>query len=273
MMQPSAYYTPLLRLGVDELPEATIYTDGACLNNPGGPGGIGAIIQHSGETLEISKGYPAASEGEPQVTNNRMEMLACVEALRTLEEPSSVTLYSDSELVVYCAMGEWKRKANLDLWAVLNPLLERHSVTFKWVKGHAGNKLNNRCDELAGEAASQQRFAMVQSRLLLFLAGRNEGSFGARQESRGTRQKTTESVYRASRPGQPVGAYRQYRVARFVSFHTHYEKSSMEPRRVDPSIGPLIREPNARESKTHPEVVDWLSTCRSRSLTDRANKA
>jgi len=153
MMQPNTCYTPLLRLGIEELPEATIHTDGACLNNPGGPGGIGAIIQQNEKTIEISKGYPAANEGEPRVTNNRMEMLACIEALRTLEESSSVTLYSDSQIVVNCAMGAWKRKANLDLWAEFDSLLERHSVTFQWVKGHADNRLNNRCDELAGEAA------------------------------------------------------------------------------------------------------------------------
>ena len=86
-----------------------------------------------------------------------MEMLACIEALKTLEEPSNVTLYSDSQIVVNCATGAWKRKSNLDLWAVLNPLLERHSVTFQAVKGHANNRLNNRCDALAGEAASQKK--------------------------------------------------------------------------------------------------------------------
>ena len=82
-----------------------------------------------------------------------MEMLACIEALKTLEEPSNVLLCSDSQLVIKCAMGAWKRKANLDLWAEFDSLLERHSVTFQWVKGHADNRLNNRCDELAGEAA------------------------------------------------------------------------------------------------------------------------
>lgn len=68
-----------------------------------------------------------------------------------------MTLYSDSLLVVNCASGKWKRKANLDLWAILNPLLKRHAVTFKWVKGHASNKRNIRCDELAGEAAKRAR--------------------------------------------------------------------------------------------------------------------
>ena len=88
-----------------------------------------------------------------------MEMLACIEALKTLEEPSKVLLCSDSQIVVNCAMGAWKRKANLDLWAVFNLLLERHSVTFKWVKGHADNELNDRCDELAREAASECKAA------------------------------------------------------------------------------------------------------------------
>jgi ribonuclease HI len=130
-----------------------IYTDGSCLKNPGGPGGIGAIIQQNGKRTEISKGYPIATEGEPVVTSVRMEIQACIEALDSLREPSDVTLYSDSLLVVNCASGKWKRKANLDLWALLNPLLEEYKVKFYWVKGHADNKMNNRCDELAGEAA------------------------------------------------------------------------------------------------------------------------
>lgn len=137
----------------NRIPKVKIYTDGSCLTNPGGPGGIGAIIQRNGKTIEISKGYPVAVDGEPQATNNRMEMLACIEALRTLKEPSEVTLYSDSLLVIKCATGIWKQKKNLDLWAEFNPLLKKHSVNFRWVKGHAKNESNNRCDELAGDAA------------------------------------------------------------------------------------------------------------------------
>ena len=82
-----------------------------------------------------------------------MEIQACIEALDSLREPSDVTLYSDSMLVVNYASGKWKRKANLDLWTLFNPLLKKHKMTFKWVKGHASNKRNIRCDELAGEAA------------------------------------------------------------------------------------------------------------------------
>jgi ribonuclease HI len=136
-------------------PKATIYTDGSCLTNPGGPGGIGAIVQQNGKKTEISKSYLIAKKGEPTITSVRMEIQACIEALDSLGEPSDVTLYSDSKLVVNCASGKWKRKANLDLWARLNPLLERHAVTFKWVRGHASNKWNIRCDELAGEAANE----------------------------------------------------------------------------------------------------------------------
>ncbi len=80
-------------------PKATIYTDGACLTNPGGPGGIGAIIYRNGKTLEISKGYPVAKNGEPELTSVRMEIQACIEALDSLREPSDVTLYSDCLLV------------------------------------------------------------------------------------------------------------------------------------------------------------------------------
>ena len=73
-----------------KLPTVKIYTDGACLRNPGGPGGIGAIIQQNGKKTEISKGYPIAKNGEPEVTNNRMEIQAIIEGLKSLKEPSSI---------------------------------------------------------------------------------------------------------------------------------------------------------------------------------------
>ena len=133
-----------------KLPTVKIYTDGACLWNPGGPGGIGAIVQQNEKTVEISKGYPIAMNEEPQVTNDRMEILACIEPLRTLKEPSEVKLYSDFKLVINCATWKWKRKKNHDLWALFDPLLEKHKVKFEWLKGHASNKWNNRADELAG---------------------------------------------------------------------------------------------------------------------------
>ena len=134
--------------------KVTIYTDGACSGNPG-PGGWGAILMYGEHKKELSG-------GEPSTTNNRMELIAVITALEVLKEACKVTLYTDSQYVANAInMGwleswrqkGWKRKGgevkNLDLWAKLVPLLEKHKVTFEWVKGHSDNEFNNRCDELA----------------------------------------------------------------------------------------------------------------------------
>jgi ribonuclease HI len=134
--------------------QVTIYTDGACSGNPG-PGGWGAVLMYGDKKKELSG-------GEAQTTNNRMELSGVITALETLREPCKVELYTDSQYIVN-AINEgwllswqkrgWRRKEgavkNLDLWQKLLPLLETHMVTFNWVKGHAENEYNNRCDELA----------------------------------------------------------------------------------------------------------------------------
>lgn len=131
-----------------------IYTDGACSGNPG-PGGWGAILIYGEHRREMSG-------GERSTTNNRMELTAAIEALSALKEPCSVELYTDSQYLSnavnlgwingWKAKG-WKRKdgevKNPDLWKRLDALLETHAVDIFWVKGHAENELNNRCDELA----------------------------------------------------------------------------------------------------------------------------
>lgn len=134
--------------------EVTIYTDGACSGNPG-PGGWGAILTYNGHEKELSG-------GEAETTNNRMELLAVISALRALKEACKIELYTDSQYIEK-AMNEgwlkswkaknWKRKGgelkNVDLWQELDGLLSLHSITFRWVKGHADNNYNNRCDALA----------------------------------------------------------------------------------------------------------------------------
>ena len=133
----------------------TIYTDGACSGNPG-PGGWGAILEWQGHEKELSG-------GEAQTTNNRMELTAVLTALRLLKEPCTVELYSDSKYVVDAIdkgwLYGWQKKGwikadkkpvlNVDLWQQLLPLLARHNVRLHWVKGHAENEKNNRCDQLA----------------------------------------------------------------------------------------------------------------------------
>ena len=132
----------------------TIYTDGACRGNPG-PGGWGAILMYGNKKKELSG-------GEMSTTNNRMELISVISALEALKEPCEVRLHTDSQYVANAInLGwleswqkkGWKRKGgevkNLDLWIKLAPLLEVHNVTFVWIKGHADNEHNNRCDELA----------------------------------------------------------------------------------------------------------------------------
>ena len=133
----------------------TIYTDGACSGNPG-PGGWGAILQYGAATRELSG-------SEPSTTNNRMELLGVITALEMLKEPCSVDLYSDSRYVVDGITKGWakgwrargwvksdkKPALNPDLWEQLLALVDVHQLTYHWVKGHAENAYNNRCDELA----------------------------------------------------------------------------------------------------------------------------
>ena len=141
-----------------------IYTDGACSGNPG-PGGWGAILMYGEVKKELSG-------GEISTTNNRMELISVISALQALKQPCEVELFTDSQYVSNAVnlgwlsswqkMG-WKRKGgevkNPDLWIKLLPLLDIHRVKFNWVKGHADNEFNIRCDELA--VAEAQRLKGV----------------------------------------------------------------------------------------------------------------
>ncbi len=133
----------------------TIYTDGACSGNPG-PGGWGAILMYGEHKKELSG-------GEAQTTNNRMELTAVIRALGCLKEPCVVELWSDSKYIIDALEKGWARSwrakgwvksdkkpaLNPDLWGELLDLLEVHQLRCHWVKGHAENKYNNRCDEMA----------------------------------------------------------------------------------------------------------------------------
>ena len=124
----------------------TLYTDGACSGNPG-PGGWGCILEYMGHEKELSG-------GEANTTNNRMELTAVIQGLSALKEPCIVELYSDSKYVIDALEKGWiksdkKPALNPDLWEVLLSLTMKHEVHYHWVKGHATNPKNNRCDELA----------------------------------------------------------------------------------------------------------------------------
>jgi ribonuclease HI len=147
---------------VDDTDTILIYTDGACLGNPG-PGGYGAVLLYKGNRKELSGGYR-------RTTNNRMELMGAIVALETLKARSKVTLYSDSKYVVDAVEKGWAQKwrrngwrkpdkqmaMNPDLWERLLTACSRHDVKFAWVKGHSGDVENERCDVLAVAAANAQ---------------------------------------------------------------------------------------------------------------------
>ena len=142
------------------MPQVTIHTDGACKGNPG-RGGWGAILQSGAHEKELWG-------GEPATTNNRMELMAAIMALEALKGPSEVTLVTDSKYVMQGItewIGGWKARGwktadkkpvkNEDLWRRLDTARDRHTVTWKWVKGHSGHDLNERADQLANRGIEE----------------------------------------------------------------------------------------------------------------------
>jgi ribonuclease HI len=124
-----------------------LYADGACLGNPG-PGGWGAVIAEPPEL------YRELSDGPfPATTNNKMEITAVIEGLRSVEPGADVIARSDSEYVVKTMTLGWKRNANQELWRELDREVASRNVRFEWVRGHAGDKYNERADQLAASAA------------------------------------------------------------------------------------------------------------------------
>jgi ribonuclease HI len=144
------------------LPRVSIFTDGACSGNPG-PGGWGAILRY-GEIEKEMKG------GEPNTTNNRMELLAAISALEALKRPAHVDLYTDSQYLRGGITGwihNWKRNGwktadkkpvkNVDLWQRLDTALGEHEIAWHWVKGHVGHPENERADQLARDGLAEAR--------------------------------------------------------------------------------------------------------------------
>jgi len=137
----------------------SIHTDGACIGNPG-PGGYGIVVLRGSARAELAGGFA-------RTTNNRMEILAAIVAIESLEPGARATLESDSRLLVDAIAKGWavrwrkngwmrnkdERALNPDLWARLLDALATRTITFRWVKGHAGNRENERCDALANAAA------------------------------------------------------------------------------------------------------------------------
>ena len=144
------------------MPEVEIYTDGACSGNPGA-GGWGAILRYGSVEKELSG-------GESDTTNNRMELTAVIEALKALKKPCNIVLYTDSRYVMDGVnewMPNWKLNGwrttnkktpvkNVDLWQILESLIEKHKIKWVWVKGHNGHPENERVDKLARDEAKSR---------------------------------------------------------------------------------------------------------------------
>ena len=141
---------------MNELPHVIIHTDGACDPNPG-PGGWAALLRFK-DREKILTG------SDPDTTNNRMELTAAIEALKALKQPCKIDFYTDSnylklgitEWMPTCRERNWRRKggklANIDLWTALDEIIQRHEINWHWVRGHAGDRDNQRVDRLAREA-------------------------------------------------------------------------------------------------------------------------
>ena len=125
-----------------------VYTDGACIGNPG-PGGWAAIVIHGGSQDQLAG-------GEPKTTNNRMEIMAAIRGIEAAPPGSSVTVCSDSEYVIKTMTRGWKRKVNNDLWDQLDDAVSRRKVNWEWVRGHSGHPLNEMADQLARDEARAQ---------------------------------------------------------------------------------------------------------------------
>jgi ribonuclease HI len=152
----------------DSRPKVVMYTDGACHGNPG-PGGYGVVILKGQQRNEMSGGYR-------RTTNNRMELMAAIEGLRSLPERSDVMLYTDSRYLADAInlgwVNGWKKRnwrkstkekvLNVDLWKALIQQLERHEVTIQWVEGHAGVRENERADRISVQAAQKKGLPIDQ---------------------------------------------------------------------------------------------------------------
>jgi ribonuclease HI len=129
--------------------QIVIHTDGACKGNPG-PGGWGTVIEQNGNQQKLSG-------SEPQTTNNRMEMTAVIKGLEAVDPSAKVLISSDSTYVINTMTKGWKRKVNHDLWDQLDRLVRNRDISWRWVRGHSGDRGNELADALATKEAGTAR--------------------------------------------------------------------------------------------------------------------
>jgi ribonuclease HI len=179
---------------MNKQPRLTAYADGSCLGNPG-PGGWGVVLVGAeGSRVEFS-GSAAAT------TNNRMEITAAIEALRRLPAGVEITLRTDSQYLVNTMTLGWKRRENLDLWKILDAEAAQRKVRWEWVRGHSGNTLNERADDLARNAALGKTKSSPLDPLNLTSVNLVDESFGKGREGSGR-----SAVAREQLPPEPSGA-------------------------------------------------------------------
>lgn len=195
------------------VPHVEIYTDGGCDPNPGA-GGYGVVLVHPRKRLEASGGFRLT-------TNNRMEIFAAIKGLELLQKACKVTLYSDSQYLVDAIMKEWavkwrkndwwlnnkERAKNIDLWERLLPLCEKYQVEFRWVKGHAGHRENEQCDQLAMFALRQLNLAMDEG---YENKPETEGRRPGIQEGEPCRKCSTHVIKQTSRKKPKGDSYYEY---------------------------------------------------------------
>jgi ribonuclease HI len=170
-----------------KMKQVTIHTDGACEGNPG-PGGWAAMLRHGEHVKELAG-------GEPATTNNRMELQAAISALQALKEPCTVELFTDSEYLrdgITSWIKGWKVRSwltkekkpvkNDDLWRALDALTTRHRVEWRWLKGHAGHRDNERCDVLARAAVQNIRTRHPPAHLKVLLTEFKAQQSGAKNQ-------------------------------------------------------------------------------------------
>ena len=200
----------------EDRPHISIYTDGGADPNPG-PGGWGVVLLHPGKKKELSG-------GDPDTTNNRMELTAAIKALEALNQPCRIDFYTDSQYVrkgISEWIDDWKAHGwqsgkkpikNVDLWKRLDDLRQGHEIDWKWVRGHAGNEHNERADQLASAAIPREAMAVDPDAVQVYLriAGPASGTRGKCGWAAGLMSADVPDIIHGAHPDMTVNGFALY---------------------------------------------------------------